>query len=114
MLAGEAAVLVMPYADLPVTRAMQPLKLKEYLATGKPVVVRDLPATCPWADCLDLVSTPESFVDAVRLRLNQGVSEEQDQARCRLSTESWQGKAYALESWALEVEMAPQMSSLCP
>ena len=100
MLAGEAAVLVMPYADLPVTRAMQPLKLKEYLATGKPVVVRDLPATRPWADCLDLVSTPESFVDAVRLRLNQGVSEEQDQARCRLSTESWQGKAYALESWA--------------
>ena len=34
-LAREAAVLVMPYADLPVTRAMQPLKLKEYLATGQ-------------------------------------------------------------------------------
>jgi hypothetical protein len=35
----------MPYADLAATRAMQPLKLKEYLATGRPVVVRDLPAT---------------------------------------------------------------------
>ena len=44
-LAREASVLVMPYADLPVTWAMQPLKLKEYLATGKPAVVRDLPAT---------------------------------------------------------------------
>ena len=33
-LAARAAVLVAPYADLPVTRAMQPLKLKEYLATG--------------------------------------------------------------------------------
>ncbi len=43
-LARAADVLVMPYADLPVTRAMQPLKLKEYLATGKPVVVC---ATCP-------------------------------------------------------------------
>src|SRR5262249_40939403 len=32
-LAREASVLIMPYADLPVTRAMQPLKLKEYLAT---------------------------------------------------------------------------------
>ena len=41
-LAREAAVLVMPYADLPVTRAMQPLKFKEYLATGRPVVA----ATC--------------------------------------------------------------------
>ena len=35
-LAREAAVLIMPYADLPVTRAMQPLKLKEYLATDRP------------------------------------------------------------------------------
>ena len=56
----------MPYADLPVTRAMQPLKLKEYLATGKPVVVRDLPATEPWADCLDVAETPEAFAAAVR------------------------------------------------
>ena len=60
-LAREAGVLVMPYADLPVTRAMQPLKLKEYLATGRPVVVRDLPATRPWADCLDLADTAEEF-----------------------------------------------------
>ena len=42
--------LVMPYVDQPVTRAMQPLKLKEYLATGKPVVVRDLPANREWAE----------------------------------------------------------------
>ncbi|MCE9529641.1 MAG: hypothetical protein K8T89_00645, partial [Planctomycetes bacterium] len=32
-IAHEASVLIMPYANLPVTRAMQPLKLKEYLAT---------------------------------------------------------------------------------
>ena len=46
-LAREAAVLIMPYADLPVTRAMQPLKLKEYLAADRPAVVADLPATRP-------------------------------------------------------------------
>ena len=40
---------------------MQPLKLKEYLATGRPAVVRDLPATRDWADCLDLACTPEEF-----------------------------------------------------
>src|SRR5262249_46459501 len=68
-LAREAAVLIMPYADIPVTRAMQPLKLKEYLATGKPAVVRDLPATREWHDGCDLVATPQAFSDAVRLRL---------------------------------------------
>ena len=97
MLAREAAVLVMPYADLPVTRAMQPLKLKEYLATGKPVVVRDLPATREWADCLDLADTAETFARAVQLRMKTGLPQEQDVTRTRLSEESWEEKARRFE-----------------
>ncbi len=81
VLAQAADVLVMPYADLPVTRAMQPLKLKEYLATGKAVVVRDLPATRAWADCLDLADTPQAFTQAVRLRLATGLLQHQKEAR---------------------------------
>jgi glycosyltransferase involved in cell wall biosynthesis len=100
-LAREAGALVMPYADLPVTRAMQPLKLKEYLATGKPVVVRRLPATRDWADCLDLVDTPEAFSEAVRRRLARGLPEEQARARARLAGETWGAKARAFEGWAL-------------
>jgi len=99
--AREAAVLVMPYADLPVTRAIQPLKLKEYLATGKPTVVRDLPATREWADCLDLADTPESFSRAVRSRLETGLPEEQRLARQRLAAESWAEKAQLFERLVL-------------
>ncbi len=101
-LAREAAVLVMPYADLPVTRAMQPLKLKEYLATGKPVVVRDLPATRPWADALDLAATADDFAAAVARRVAEGVPEGQRMARLRLADESWEAKARAFERWLLE------------
>ncbi|HEX5273013.1 MAG TPA: hypothetical protein VFW33_21095, partial [Gemmataceae bacterium] len=86
-LAREAAVLVMPYADLPVTQAIQPLKLKEYLATGRPVVGRRLPATEPWGDCLDLADTPEQFSAAVRRRLADGLPETQRAARGRLAGE---------------------------
>ena len=64
-LARESDVLIMPYADLPVSRAMQPLKLKEYLATGKPAVVRHLPSTHEWGDCLDLAQSPEEFSASV-------------------------------------------------
>ena len=67
----------MPYADLPVTRAMQPLKLKEYLATGRPVVVRDLPATRAWADCLDLADTPEAFCRGRAAAAGDGLPEGQ-------------------------------------
>jgi glycosyltransferase involved in cell wall biosynthesis len=92
-LAADADVLIMPYIDAPVTRAMQPLKLKEYLATGKPVVVRDLPANREWADALDLAATPEQFAMAVKERLRTGIPEQQIRARRRLNRESWAEKA---------------------
>jgi hypothetical protein len=95
--AREASVLIMPYADLPVTRAMQPLKLKEYLATGKPTVVRSLPATRPWGGCLDLADSPESFSLAVRRRLTEGLPSHQAEARSRLVAESWAAKAEQFE-----------------
>jgi hypothetical protein len=97
-LASTAGVLIMPYADLPVTRAMQPLKLKEYLATGKPVVVRKLPSTESWADCCDVCDTPESFAAAVKLRVREGTPPSQLLARQRLNAESWAAKAAAFEA----------------
>src|SRR5204863_1398730 len=90
---GQAAdLLIMPYADLPVTRAMQPLKLLEYLATAKPVIVRDLPAVAPWRDALDACHDGESFAAAVLRRLEHGITAEQSAARERLSEESWAAK----------------------
>jgi glycosyltransferase involved in cell wall biosynthesis len=100
-LAREAGALIMPYADLPVTRAIQPLKLKEYLATGRPVVVRSLPATRCWGDCLDLAEDAESFARLVLRRLEEGTSPEQISARGRLEDESWQAKAEQFERLAL-------------
>jgi glycosyltransferase involved in cell wall biosynthesis len=109
-LGREADVLIMPYADLPVTRAMQPLKLKEYLATGKPAVARRLPATSDWGDCLDLVDSPASFSEAVRRRLREGLPRHQALARARLSSEGWAEKARAFERWALDPELPPGAS----
>jgi hypothetical protein len=96
-IAEQANVLIMPYADLPVTRAMQPLKLKEYLATGKSVVVKRLPSTDAWADCLDAAETPEEFSLIVRNRVYSGISPAQALARCRLHQESWKSKADRFE-----------------
>ncbi len=95
--AASARVLIMPYVDEPVTQMMQPLKLKEYLATMKPVVVRDLPSTRQWADCCDLASDAESFVRLVLKRVQTGTPPEQIEARKRrLASESWTAKAAQL------------------
>lgn len=95
--AHYSQVLIMPYIDAPVTRAMQPLKLLEYLATMKPVVVRDLPSTRLWADCCDLASDAASFVGLVAERCETGTPPKQIVARRRrLASESWTAKAIQL------------------
>lgn len=98
-IAAGADVLIMPYTDVPVTRAMQPLKLKEYLATGKPAVVRSLPATREWADACDVAESAEEFANLVVQRINSGVPESQKIARMRLEAESWEAKAELFEKW---------------
>ena len=97
-LAAAADVLVMPYADLPVTRALQPLKFKEYLATGKPVIVRKLPATTAWEDAADMVETVEQLVSVAAQRASEGTPASQVAARERLTSESWAGKARRFEA----------------
>lgn len=97
--AAAAHCLIMPYADLPVTRAINPLKLKEYLATGKPAVVRDLPATRVWADACDVCDSAEAFTAAVTRAIENGLPESQKIARQRLADESWAAKAKQFEMW---------------
>lgn len=95
--ACEADVLVMPYRAIPVTHAMQPLKFKEYLATGLPVVGRALAGVSRWSAAADLVHDPQAFVAAVLQRLAMGLDAKQRAARQRLRTESWDVKARVLE-----------------
>lgn len=111
-LAKTADVLIMPYADLPVTRAMQPLKMKEYMATGRPVVVSNLPAVAEWSDCLDVVSSPKDFAEIVIQRVTSGIPDVQLDARTRLRGESWASKARQLErSISLQQMQMPQDSA---
>lgn len=101
-LAGAADMLVMPYADLPVTRAIQPLKFKEYLATGKPTLVRKLPATADWSDAADVIETLEQLVAIATTRASQGTPAAQlDARRQRLVNETWLAKAQRFEQIAL-------------
>ena len=84
LLAREASVLVVPYADPSVNWAMQPPELEEYLAIEKPVVVRDLPANRQWADAPDLAVKAEEFARLVLLRMVEGIWTAKVAARRRL------------------------------
>lgn len=95
--AAAAGALVMPYAEMEATRAIQPLKLKEYLATGLPVVVSDLPACREWSDACDVVDSAELFAWRVLTLLDEGVSDAQHEARQPLADEGWDRKIELFE-----------------
>jgi len=63
---AEFDVCTMPFRDLAITRSMNAVKIFEYLAAGKPVVVPDLPETRPLAE-LGLITVYRSYEDSFRL-----------------------------------------------
>ena len=97
-LAMQANVLIMPYTDSLVTRAMQPLKMKEYLATGKPVVARRLPALGKWGNCANLVETADDFATKVISCGKTATPPNHLANRERLSAETWTSKAVAFQT----------------
>jgi len=96
--ARNADVLVMPYRICPATQAMQPLKLKEYLATGLPIVSTPLPAVLEWSDALDIAANSEDFAHCVLERAGRPLPSAQVSARERLTEESWRCKAAAFRA----------------
>ena len=73
-------VCVLPHVISPLTRAMSPLKLYEYLAAGRPVVAVDLPPVRAVDEHVVLVAGHEDFGAAVGKALADGPMSEGDRA----------------------------------
>ena len=58
-------VCINPFVLDKLADSVSPIKLYEYLASGKPVVSVDMPAAREFSDMIELVRTPEQFVHAL-------------------------------------------------
>jgi glycosyltransferase involved in cell wall biosynthesis len=95
-LAGLDVALV-PFRDLPLTRAVDPVKLYEALAMGLPVVARRLPETERWAEPLVyLYDDPAGFVRQMRRAVEQRSPELARERRRVAEGESWDRRAAGL------------------
>jgi glycosyltransferase involved in cell wall biosynthesis len=84
-------VLIMPWNDSDWIKACNPIKLKEYLATGRPVVTADFTALDGWRDLVHVAKGPEAFAAAIRTALARPLDHEA--VLSRLDGETWASKA---------------------
>ncbi len=91
---GAVDALIMPWNGSDWIRACNPIKLKEYLATGRPVVTTDFPALDGWRDLVHVAEGADAFAAAIR----RGLGHPPDHAAvlARLAPETWDAKAARL------------------
>ncbi len=83
-------VLIMPWNDSDWIKACNPIKLKEYLAVGRPIVTTDFPALDGWRDLVAVADGPEAFANAIKIAF--GKTADHDAILQRLASETWDVK----------------------
>ena len=86
---------LLPFRDNAQIRACNPLKLREYLAAGRPIIATDFPALSPYRDLISVAAGPHAFAAALT-----ACTSEPDRAadrRLRVQGETWEARAADVE-----------------
>ena len=86
-------VAIMPWRENRWIQACNPIKLKEYLALGKPVVSTPFPELQKYHEVVYASDTAEAFCENIRLALSQDSPQRMAARKDRVKGASWQAKA---------------------
>jgi glycosyltransferase involved in cell wall biosynthesis len=95
--------LILPFLCNEVTRSIYPLKINEYLASGKPVIATPFSEDIrSFSDVIELADTPAEFATAISQALESD-SPELARARYeRAARNTWQDRVSQIDSWIEE------------
>ncbi|MFD1149060.1 glycosyltransferase [Saccharothrix hoggarensis] len=86
-------VAIMPWQDNDWIKRSNPIKLKEYLALGLPVVSTDFAELAAYTDRVRVATTHTAFVEAVRETLARGPLRPPAVLRASVQNHSWHARA---------------------
>ncbi len=90
-------VAFIPYVVNELTHSINPLKLREYIATGKPIVTTPMNEVFRFQDVINIAEKGEAFISSIENALTQRVDE--DLRAKSLVGESWKDKAELVSEW---------------
>lgn len=94
---SSASLFLLPFGFDALSQSCSPIKIKEYLACGRPVVATAIPEVTQFKDFVMAVSSPEDFVKAVlSVHSHHSPPQPTKAAREFLAQDSWLSKAIAL------------------
>jgi glycosyltransferase involved in cell wall biosynthesis len=86
-------VAIMPWRQNRWIQACNPIKLKEYLALGKPIVSTPFPELDKYLDVVYEAKTPEEFADCIKKAHSENSPELVTKRRQKVAQASWDSKA---------------------
>jgi glycosyltransferase involved in cell wall biosynthesis len=90
-------VALLPFVNNELTVNANPLKLREYLAAGLPVIASPIPEVAQYAGLVALASTAEEYEREIDAVLKKGESGPSADRSARMASESWDAKVIAIE-----------------
>lgn len=89
---------ILPFVCNELTFNSNPLKLREYLAAGLPVISAPLPEAAKFRGRLDLADTPEDYIRAVERLMEKGEVGPSRGRSLQMECESWDHKVSEMEN----------------
>ena len=89
-------ISMLPFLDNAQIRSCNPLKLREYLATGRPVVSTPFPALMPYQDHVAVAVTAEEWIAAINAAVDVPSAPER---QALVQNHTWEARAELLSSW---------------
>jgi glycosyltransferase involved in cell wall biosynthesis len=86
---------MLPFRDNAQIRACNPLKLREYMAAGRPIISTDFPALRPYRDLISVAAGPHSFAAAIAASTQE--TDRTGERQCRVRGETWEARAAEIE-----------------
>jgi len=101
-------IAVLPFVWNELTLAANPLKLREYLAAGLPVVATPLPEVQKLGELIRLAKTPEEFLEQCDALLDAGRRGPDLAVSRQMDSESWDGKVELLSELITRLPSRPE------